>query len=288
MKILCTFVLMVGLAATAHADLPFKKKPQEFTTHNPNDVAATLRDGTPVQRNDLALELGIYAPNPSNGAAKPNSPCVNFSHIEQHTETLRAGAENVVMLADSSECDSTYIVVFDRAPKSEWRHVQTVRLSARSKRPEVSFGAFLQPGIFEIVARHETSLDTGGAMQENFVLFKMLHDRVEVVFDAAEQSEITLKNQSAADTDNLRQTQTSTFSLQKSAANSAALFQILEKEVITDKKTTITRYRVWSWDRDLERFRPAPFDGGDAVTAPPPAKKPAAKPAEADAQAELN
>src|SRR5277367_4430714 len=105
MKILYTSVLMVALAATALADLPFKKKPQEFTTHVPADVANALRGGTPVQRNDLALELGMLAPNPS-GAAKSNSPCVDFHHVEERPVTLRAGAENVVLLADSTACDS--------------------------------------------------------------------------------------------------------------------------------------------------------------------------------------
>lgn len=278
MKILWTSVLVVSLVATACGDFPFKKKAQDFTTHTPSDVAQTLRNGTPMQRNDLALELGIYAPDPSNPAAKPNSPCVDFTHVDEHPVTLRAGAENVVLLADSSGCDSMYIVVFDIAPKEGWRHVQTVRIPARSKRPEVSFGAFIQNGIFEILVRRETTLDTTGAMQENFVLFKMLHDRMGVIFDAAEQSEITLKNQSPAETDNLRQIQTSTFSLLKSAPDSAAVYRIFEKEVLTDKQNTFTRYRVWTWDPDLERFRPAPFDGGDVKPAPPPDKTSAAKP----------
>ena len=90
MKIFCTFVLLLFLAAAAFADFPFKKKAQEFTTHNPSDVANTLRSGTAVQRNDLALELGILAPNPSNPAVQSNSPCVNFHHVEERPVTLHA------------------------------------------------------------------------------------------------------------------------------------------------------------------------------------------------------
>jgi|HubBroStandDraft_4_1064222.scaffolds.fasta_scaffold00031_13 hypothetical protein len=275
MKILYTSVLVLALVATALADFPFKKKPQEFTTHVPADVANTLRSGTPVQRNDLALELGILAPNPS-GAAKSNSPCVDFHHVEQRPATLRAGAENVVLLADSTECDSLYVVVFDKAPKSEWRHVQTVRLPSRAQRPEVTFADLIQPGVSEIVLHHETDRDSGSVQQENFVVLKMQHDRVEAVLDTTEHSELTLTNRSAAETDNLQQTQTSTFSLLKSPPNSAALFRIFEKQVVTDNKTTITRYQVWTWDPELERFRSSPIDGGDVKPAPP-AKKPPAK-----------
>jgi hypothetical protein len=275
MKIVGASILMLALAATSLADLPFKKKPQEFTTHAPGDVAKTLRSGTPVQRNDLALELGILAPNPSNPAVKSNSPCVDFSHIEERPVVLHAGSENVVLLADSSACDSSYLVVFDQAPKSEWRHVQTVRLPSRAQRPEISFAELIQPGVSEIVVHRETSRDSGSVQQEDFVVFKMLHDRMEVVLDATERSEITLTNRTPGETDNLEQTQVSTFSLLKSAPKSAATYRFLEKQVLTDNKTTITRDRVWTWDPELERFRVSPFDAGDARSVP--AKKPAAK-----------
>ena len=266
----------MALAAAALAELPFKKKAQEFKIHVPGEVAETLRSGTPVQRNDLALELGILAPNPSSTTVKSNSPCVTFHHVEERPVTLHAGSENVVLLADSSECDSTYIVVFDKAPKSEWRHVQTVRLSSRAQRPEVTFVELIQPGVSEIVVHHETSRDSGSVQQENFVVVKMLHDRMEVVIDTTERSELTLANRSTAETDNLQQSQTSTFELLKAPPKSAAIFRIFEKQVLTDNKTTITRYRVWTWDPELERFRASPIDGGDVRPVPPP-KKPADK-----------
>jgi hypothetical protein len=277
MKSFCTFILILALASVALADFPFKKKEQEFKTHVPADVANTLRSGTAVQRNDLALELGIFAPNPSSAKAKSSAPCVDFHHVEERPVTLHAGSENVVLLADSSECDSAYVVVFDKAPKSEWRHVRTVRLPSPAQRPEVSFVELVHPGVSEIVVHHENTVDSGGAQQEDFVVLKMLGERLEVVLDTTEHSEITLANRSAAETDNLQQTQASTFSELKSPPNSVAQFRILEKQVLTDNKTTITRYLVWTWNPELERFRPAPFDGADARPAPPPAKTPAAK-----------
>ena len=269
---------MLLLAMPALADFPFKKKQQqEFTTHKPDKVAQTLRNGTPVQRNDMALELGIFAPNPSKPGTNSNSPCVDFHHVEERPVKLRAEADNVVVLADSSQCDSVYIVVFDKAPKSEWRHVRTVQLPSRARRPEVTFEEVVQPGVSEILVYHENTLDSGGAQQEDFVVLKMLGERLEVVLDTTEHSEITLGNHTPTEDDNLQQTQTSTFSLLKSPPNSTAAFRILEKEVLTDNKTTITRARVWTWNPELQRFRPAPFDAGDVRPAPPSAKKPAAK-----------
>lgn len=276
MKIFCTAVLIFAVAAVGLAELPFKKKPQAFTTHEPSEVAHTLDEGTPAQRNDLALELGIFAPNSSKPGTNSNSPCVNFHHMESRPVKLRADADNVVLLADSTECDSTYIVVFDKAPKSEWRHVQTVRLPSRTQRPEITFIELIRPGVFEIVVHHEVSREGGSVQQENFVVLKMQHDRVEVVLDTTEHSELTLTNRSPAETDILQQTQTSTFALLKSAAKADTLFRILEKQVITDNKTTITRYLVWTWNPELERFRSSPIDAGDVKPVPPP-KKPADK-----------
>ena len=277
MKIFYTSVLMLALSGVTLAELPFKKKQQPFTTHSPSYVAHTLDEGTPTQRNDLARELGIFAPNPSKPGTDSNSPCVNFHHMESREEVvLRAGAENVVLIADSTECDSTYIVVFDQAPRSEWRHVQTVRLPSHAQRPKVTFTELIQSGVSEILVHHETSRDSGSVQQENFVVLKLLHDRVEVVLDTTEHSELTLTNRSPAETDNQQQTQTSTFSVLKSPPNSAALFRIFEKQVVTDNKTTITRYQVWTWDPELERFRSSPIDGGDVRPVPPP-KKPADK-----------
>src|SRR3974377_1170672 len=106
----------------------------------------------------------------------------------------------------------------------------------------------------------------------------MQRDRIEVVFDATERNKITRANRTPDDTDNLQQTQTSTFSLLRGPANSAAVYRILEKEVITDYKTSITRSRVWPWDPELEGFRPAPCDSGEARPAHPAAKNPAAAP----------
>jgi len=265
--------------AAACAELPFKKKPGPFTTHSPSLVAHTLDEGTAEQRNDLALELGIFAPNSSKPGTNSNSPCVNFSHMDSRPVALQAGAETEMFVADSRECDSTYIVVFEKVPKSEWRHIQTVRLPARAQRPEISFAELIQPGVSEILVHKETTRDTGGTQQQDFVVLKLLGDRLEVVMEATEHSEITLANRTPEEADNLTQTQTSTFDLLKSPPNSAATYGLLEKEVITDNKTTITRYRLWTWDRELARFRPAPFDGGNARPAPPAKKKPAdAKP----------
>jgi hypothetical protein len=272
MKLVYAAIVALSLTAAVFAELPFKKKPQPFTTHSPSLVAHTLSEGTAAQINDLALELGMFAANPSKPGMDSNSPCVNFSHMDSRPVALQAGKEIEMFVADSRECSSIYFVVFEKVPKSDWQHVQTVRLPAAGQRPEISFAELIQPGVSEILVHKEITLDGGGSEQQNFVILKLLGDRLEIVMDETERSELTLANRTASETDNFIQTQNSTFDLLKSPLNSPASYRLLEKQVITDNKTTITRFRVWTWDPELGRFRSAPFEGGNARPSPPARK----------------
>jgi hypothetical protein len=53
--------------------------------------------------------------------------------------------------------------------------------------------------------------------------------------------------------------------------------RIREKEVLKERKESLTLYRYWSWDPELERFRSTAYDGSKDEQAAPPAKPPAKK-----------
>src|SRR5208283_2241782 len=172
--------------------------------------------------------------------------------------------------------DSTYIIVFDKVPKSQWRQLPMVRLAARTQRPEVSFAELIQPGVSEIVVHRETTHNSGNAQQENFVVLKLLHDRLVPVLDTVERLELTMPDRPEYHADNVVQSQQSTFSLIQADPNSGASTHILEKEVLKERKTNLTRYRLWSWDPELERFRSSPHDGSE-IAQPALPKKAAAQ-----------
>jgi hypothetical protein len=279
MKIFYTSVLVVYFVVVSFAQVPFlKKKDQDFKTREPDAVAGTLRSGNPTQRSQLATELEIMAPNFSDPAAKSNAPCVSFNRVDERRVRLRADADNAVIVADSGECDSTYLIVFDKERKSEWRHVQTVRLSWHIQHPEVSFAELVQPGVSEVVVHRETTRDSGSAQQENFMVLKLLHNRLVPVLDAVERYKLVMPNLPENDADNVEQSQQSTFTVVKGDAKVGPATRILEKEVLKEKKTSLTLYRYWSWDPELERFRSTAYDGSKDEQAAPPAKPPAKKP----------
>ena len=280
MKILGTWLLMACFTVLSFAQIPFlNKKDKDFKIHDPGAVVATLRSGSDVQRSQLATELGIMTPISTNTAAKSNSPCVNFDHVDERQVRLRAGAENEVIIAGSAECDSAYVIAFEKAPKSEWRYLSTVWLAARARPAEVSFAELVQPGVSEIVVHRETTRDGGNAQQENFVVLKLLHDRLVPVLDTVERLELTMPERVENNADNVMQTQQSTFRVMKADLKSGASTRILEKEVLKERKTELTRYRLWSWDPEMERFRSSPHDGsGFAPPAPQPAPPAAAAP----------
>jgi hypothetical protein len=244
MKIFCTSVLLVYFVAVSFAQVPFlKKKDQDFKTHEPDAVAGTLRSGNPAQRGQLATELDIMAPNFSNPAAKSNAPCVSFDHVDERRVRLRADADNAVIVADSGECDSTYLLVFEKERKSEWRHVQTVRLASHRQPPAVSFAELVQPGISEVMVHRETTHDSGSAQQESFVLLKLLHNRLVPVLDTVERYDLVMPNRPENHADNVEQSQQSTFIVVKGDTNAGPGTRILEKEVLKEKKTSLTLYR---------------------------------------------
>jgi hypothetical protein len=284
-SLLLLLFALVGTSAAAQLHLPLTRKDKDFKTHDPDEVADTLRNGSAEKRNELATELGIMAPDASNPAAKSDASCTSFNHVDQRQTHLRADADNSVIIADSGECDSTYLLVFDRGHKSEWRHVQTVRLASRAQRPEISFAELVQPGISEIIIHRETTRDSGAAEQENFVILKLLHDRLVPVLDTVERLEVTLPVRPENDGDNIQQSEQSTFSMVKAAPNAGAATHILEKEVLKEKKATITFYRSWNWDPDLERFRSSAGDGSDVVQWQAPKKVPAKQAATTSAHA---
>ncbi len=287
MKVFFTVLLVLCFAgstfAQIHLPLVKKDKDKDFQTHDPDEVADTLRSGGDEKRNSLAVELAIMAPNDSNPTAKSGAACTNFEHVDERQTHLRAGADNAVIIADSSQCDSTYLIVFDRGQKESWKHVQTVRLPARVQRPEITFAELIQPGVSEIVIHRETTHQGGAADQENFLVLKMLHDRMIPVLDTIEQLSVTLPDRPENDGDNVQQSQQSTFELLKAdPTSSAAATRILEKEVIQEKKTSVTRYFSWDWDPEMERYRPAPSDGTDVAQWRPlkqPPKRTASAPA---------
>ena len=276
---LFTAVLLLSLALPSSAQFPFGKKEKEFQAHEPDVAADTLRSSNPTQRSQLATELDIMAPNLSNAAAKSNAPCVSFDHVDERRVRLRADTDNAVIVAESGECDSTYLIVFEKEKKSGWRHVQTVRLSSLVQSPEVSFAELVQPGISEVVVHHETTRDSGSAQQENFVVLKLLHNRLVPVLDTVERYDLVMPNVPENDSDNVEQTQQSTFTVVKGDVKVGPGTRILEKEVLEDNKTSLTQYRYWSWDPGLERFRSTAYDGSKDEQPTPPPKKPAtAKP----------
>ncbi len=278
MKIFCTCVLLICFVAASSAELPFGKKDKGFQTHEPDAVAGTLRSGNAVQRSQLATELEIMVPNFSTPAARSDAPCVSFDRVDEHQVRLGAEADNAVIVANSTECDSTYLIVFEKEKKSEWRHVQTVRLSALVQHPEVSFAELVQPGISEVVVHRETTRDSGSAQQENFVVLKLLHNRLLPVLDTVERYDLVMADVPENDSDKAEQSQQSTFTVVKGDAKVGPGTRILEKEVLKENKTSLTLYRYWSWDPGLERFRSTAYDGSKDEQAPPPKKPPTAKP----------
>ena len=280
----CFWLLLLCLAVAAHAQLhiPLLKKDKD-KTYDPDTVAGTLRNADAKARNDLAAELRIMAPDPSNPSAVSDAPCTTFNQVDEKKLRLRPDADNALIIAYSSQCDSTYLIAFEHENKAEWKHLHTLRLASRIQKPEISYADMVEPGVSEILVHRETTRDTGGTEQENFVVIKLLHDRLVPVLDAVERLDVVLPVLASDDSDTVEQSQTATFKIVQNAPKSGALSRVLERNLLSERKISIALYRTWSWDPDLERFRWAPTSESDlAQWARPKKPTPATKSAAAN------
>jgi hypothetical protein len=105
----------------------------------------------------------------------------------------------------------------------------------------------------------------------------LLHNRLVPVLDTVERYKLVMPNRPENDADNVEQSQQSTFIVVKAGVNAGPPVRILEKEALKEKKTSLTLYRYWIWDPELERFRSTAYDGSKDEQATPPAKSPAKK-----------
>lgn len=276
---LIPLILCFTDGAVAQLHIPFKKKDNDFKTYNVDSVAETLRRGQKQPVNDLAGELHIAAPDPSRSSAISDAPCTSFSQVDEKKLRMQSNAENAVIVAYSAECDSTYLMIFEEGNKSEWRHLHTLRLPSRVQKPDISFAEMIQPGVSEVLVHRETLRDTGGEEQENFVVLKLLHERLMPVLDAVEKLEVVMPTLVADDGNTVQQSQKSIFKTVKTDPKSGAVSRILEKEVLTERNSRITMYRSWNWNPELERFRRVPSDDSDIAqwAAPASPVKSAAK-----------
>ena len=108
-------------------------------------------------------------------------------------------------------------------------------------------------------SHHETTRNSGSAQQENFLVLKLLHDRLVPVLDTVERYDLVMPNRPENDADNVEQSQQSTFTVAKSDANTGSPTRILEKEVLKEKKVSLTLYRYWSWALHWSAFALPPM-----------------------------
>lgn len=276
-------LLCLPWIAPAQMHLPLKKKDPDTKTHNLDKVVETLRGGEKPALNDLATELHIMAPDPSNPSAVSDSVCNSFSQVEDKKLRMKQDAQDAVIVAYSKDCDSTYFIAFEEANKSGWRHLSTLRLSSRVQKPEVTYAEILRPGVSEVLVHGAITRDAGSVQQANFLVLQLWHDRLRSVLDTVERLDIDLPVLPSDDSDEVKQSLRSTFKVVEADAKSGASARILEQQVITERKSTITLHRSWIWSPELERFWWTASDETDLAQWPPaqaPAKT-AAKPAQA-------
>jgi len=203
---------------------------------NPTTLAQELKAGTVDP--DIARALGLT--------------CTDW---ELQTDTSRVQLKKnetySVVQAYQLMCNQRAVVVF-RAVGGRWKHVQTVLLSTLlGVQPKVTFPDLLGSGDHEIVVSGQLVDHGTGVDQNNMTIFKLIGDRLQVVFDAPES--VHFEQGSSHGLYSVEQRSVFRFVADSESHNNELM--ILEKQKLTHAGKTIVRYRGWTWSPELQRFR---------------------------------
>jgi len=148
-------------------------------------------------------------------------------------------------------CDRRAVVVL-QAAGSRWEHIQTILLSTLlGVQPTVTFPDLLGSGEHEIVVGGQLVDHGTGVDQNNMTIFKLIGDQLQVVFDAPES--VHFEQGSAKGLFSVEQH--SVFRFVQNPESKGKEQMISEVQRLTVGGKTTTRYRNWTWDPALQRFR---------------------------------
>jgi hypothetical protein len=198
----------------------------------------------------LATDLELMIPKRTRWGATEDMPCTAFPAVEVIPVKLH-GNKSQVLLNISSDCRYTYLVLLEESKANLWRRVQTVSVAAINRTPVVTFESMVSRDAKEIIVKDYETESGSGVSQANMAILKLLDGKLRVVFDEPTHVvyAVPLKGEG-----NTEQSEDSEFSIVKHSGQTS-LKDIIQKQVIQDHQTKITRYWEYEWVPELQKFQ---------------------------------
>jgi hypothetical protein len=225
-------------------------------TLTPDEMKVLLLSGTDSQRAQLSRDLSLRIPRTTRHHAKADISCTNFDSVQSSIVTLEhPGPQAVLFIVASLSCGSAFVVVLEQTSGEGWKRLDTVWLLARNRIPRMDFKSLVQADEQEIIVRNNET-DTGtGVEVTDLSIFKLFGSRLDLIFDEPEHASFA---EPIGDRQIIDQSEDNEFTFVRDTSELNAgpsLLAILEKQIIRDNHTKMTRWWQYVWIPELRRFR---------------------------------
>lgn len=223
-------------------------------------IVKVLREGTNTEKAALTESLGLTTPREAINGATRDFPCQSFDEVKVDDVILGDQGKQAVLEAHSSVCWLTFIVIFGKQTAEDtWVWKTTLRINSKYSSVQISFEALIQKPTKEILVRGSEIVRGTGFYQENLTIYRFIGEHLVVVFDEAEKATLAIPTDDLKTGTNTDQELKSTFTFREAKRSNGGLMEIIEKQNIRDHKISVQRQRVFTWDRESQRFRYAPL-----------------------------
>jgi hypothetical protein len=239
----------------------FAQSVQAATTLVPEQIKSSLLRGSDTQRTEFSMNLNLVIPKRTRVGATADIPCTEYDSVEvSHINLLKSDSQAVIK-AFSSSCQYTYFVVLEQGKSGAWRYVQTVSIWSKNKTPRVTFENLITSDEKEVVVQDYETDYGSGISQTNITIWKLFRSGLQIVFDEPSHVifSVPINKKESENTDQSEDSEFSFVSTGAAKGESPSRKEIVQKQVIRDHQTKITRSWLYVWAPEIQRFQKQPI-----------------------------
>jgi hypothetical protein len=225
-------------------------KERNVASFDPETIKRTFLRGTDEAKEKLAANLNL------RGKVENAAACTWFQTVQPNYPALESNREYAVLVLRSEQCWFDFIVILRHKATKDWELVETYPVFCKYGHSPISFPALLKQGQQEIMINRDNLVSGTGFWQFNTTIIRIQDQKPDIIFDEIQELNFFVPEQGG----NTEETERGSFFIVPSDDPSIALSDILEKQVIVRHKQRIVRWRIFSWDVRMNRFRSQPLD----------------------------
>jgi hypothetical protein len=180
------------------------------------------------------------------------SLCTDFDKVESQPAKLLKGVQGVIVAVPSKMCQTLFLVPLLKV-EDHWEAIAPIAVIGHYHTPTFEVRELIAPGEQEVIVRdHDVDWGTG-IQQWNMTIYKLVGDRMQIVFDEPEYLHFFAPPRANSDkVGDQYQRSRYTFTHEE---NTEGVLSILETRTETFGSRKMTVYRSYVWEPSAGIFR---------------------------------